>query len=98
MRFGSDGFQQECEKVSLLLLTSGDGGPHSLVITLTGLTAGALGDLPVDHAMADLLFSVVVQPQISKAWNIRQQRERRANPQLPPSTPFTHAGVWEGQP
>ena len=51
---------EKLEEVALLFLAGGDGGPQAFVVTLADFASGALSDEAVDHALADLLFVVVV--------------------------------------
>ena len=55
-----DGIVEEGEEVTILLFAGGDCGPHAFVIALSSFPTSALGDFSVDHAVANLLFAMVV--------------------------------------
>ncbi len=61
MELSSDRIEQEREEVEILLFAGGDGGPHALVVVPARFAASALGNSPVDHAVAELLLVVIVR-------------------------------------
>ena len=61
MQVGRDGLLQKREEVTALFLAGCDGRPHPFVIAPPGKTARTLRDAAVDHALADLLFAVIVR-------------------------------------
>ena len=58
---GGDGVVYELEEAAVLLATGGDGGPHSLVVTLVNVAACTLRDAAVDDTVAYLLLGMIVR-------------------------------------
>ena len=52
---------QEVEEAAALLRACRNRTPHTFVVSLPALATSTLGDTPIDHAMANLLLSVVVR-------------------------------------
>ncbi len=51
VQFRGDRFSEEVEEVAMLLFAGRDRGPHAFVIPLPRLTARALRDAAIDHAV-----------------------------------------------
>jgi hypothetical protein len=60
VEFGADGVEKKREEVAVLFLAGSYCGPHPLVIALACFAPSALCNAAVDHALADLLFAVVI--------------------------------------
>jgi hypothetical protein len=60
VELGADGVEKKREEVAVLFLAGSNCGPHPLVIALACFAPSALCNAAVDHAMADLLFAVVI--------------------------------------
>ena len=57
---------QKVEEVTLLFSAGGQSCPHAFVIALTGFAASPLSDQTIDYALADLLFVVIIDPEVPR--------------------------------
>ena len=60
LELGCDGGEKEGEEVAFLFLAGSNRRPPPFVVALSCFASGALRNAAVDHAMADLLFAVIV--------------------------------------